>query len=165
MAFTSGAHWHQHGNRLTILFEKTCWLRFFHFFHKTNKVGKVTDINGGQVSTHSKRIIASRGETPYPSLQKSPPTPVCGFTPLRRNDIPTTPTLPTTFGLSFRASSLPHTYGVVFLPLPARSCLTPSPLPPLLGLALQPLPAEQSAEKRTTPLLFIFIFISVLLRF
>src|SRR5204863_5961224 len=106
-------------------------------------------------------------DTPRPSLQKSPPTPVCGFTPLRRNDIPTTPTLPHHLrSLVSCFESTTYLRGSIsFAPRQDVPHSKPSSTSARFGPTATPSRAKRMSEKMTAPLLFIFIFITVLLRF
>src|SRR2546423_14731325 len=66
-------------------------------------------------------------KSPTTTLQKSPPTPRYGLTPFCRNERPTLPTLPTSFGLivSSAKSTISLRGRISSASTPGR-CLTPS---------------------------------------
>src|SRR6266568_6431211 len=76
---------------------------------------------------------------PTLTLQKSPPTPRYGFTPFCRNERPTLPTLPSSFGrLVSSAKSTISLRGRISSAFPLRTMPHSLPLQPLLGVTLQP---------------------------
>src|SRR5437016_5043742 len=68
-------------------------------------------------------------KSPTPTLQKSPPTPRYGLTPFCRNERPTLPTLPASFGLlvSSAKSTISLRGRISFASTPGHASLTPSP--------------------------------------
>src|SRR5438067_8712287 len=74
------------------------------------------------------------------TLQKSPPTPRYGLTPFCRNERPTLPTLPTSFGLlvSSAKSTISLRGRISSASPPGRTSLTPSPTSARFGPSTTP---------------------------